>query len=558
MKIDASMHQRLEQRQLLKLSPQIIQQIEILQLATLELQQLVKQELEQNPALELEAEVPQKASEDETEEKIGPDLAAQTAEESETEAQEDTLRFLEEQQEFVPYRRVRSAAAEDDYDAMNALQNTAEHGATLQNYLHKQATLVETNGRLRPLLDFMIDCLDNNGYLSMPLDSIIAMLNRSTLAVATGHVASRGVAPAEGREPSPQLETASPGQQPLPSPVTQPATSAGSVNSPAHATPADQGAIPVAVAELIYSIADAEAVLHTIQGFEPKGIAARDLKECLLLQLSEADPDYATKYRLIQEHMDDIMHNNLPDVAKKISMPMEQLMRLVDQIKAMNPKPGSNISAVSVPRIVPDVVVDWVEDSYEIRMEKSYLPPLCVSPDYVAILKDKSSSLEAKQFVRSKVDAAKRLIGAIEQRRNTLQRIAVEIVKAQKDFLDKGITYLRPFKMQEVADKINVHVSTVGRAIAEKYMMTPRGIFKMKFFFTGGIDMTDGKRAASRVSVIARIKELFEQEDKSKPLNDDEAAEILKKEGYAIARRTVAKYRQELNVPSARMRKRYY
>ncbi len=590
MRMDASMHQRLEQRQLLKLSPQMIQQIEILQLATLELQQLVKQELEQNPALELAAEVPQKSGADEAEEKIGPDPAAPTAEESETEAQEDTLRFLEEQHEFVPYRRARSTATGDEYDETNALQNTPDRGATLQEYLHKQAALVETNGRLRRLLDFMIDCLDDNGYFSMPLDSIIGILNQGTLAAAKEHLRSRGVAFADGQEdrssacPGPesgQVSADTPAAVPTcvaasGEPATPTASSVASAGSTAALVMREiprlaealqrsyfsdgvqpPATLECAIADFIFSIADAEAVLHTIQGFEPKGIGARDLRECLLLQLSEADPDYAAKYRLILEHMDDIVHNNLPVIAKKNSLPTEQVTRLVDQIKAMNPKPGSNITGLSVPRIVPDVVVDRIEDTYEVRVERSYLPSLCVSPDYVNILRDKGSSSEAKQFVRAKVDAAKRLIGAIEQRRSTLQRIALEIVKAQKDFLDNGIAHLRPFKMQEVADRIGVHVSTVGRAIAEKYMMTPRGIFKMKSFFTGGIDSNDGRQAASRVSVIARIKELFNQEDKSKPLNDDETAEILKKEGFPVARRTIAKYRQELNVPSARMRKRY-
>lgn len=553
MRMDVGMHQRLEQRQLLKLSPQMIQQIEILQLATLELQQLVKQELEQNPALELAAEIPPEKSADEAEEKIGLQAGPETAEESEIEAQENTLRFLEEQQELVQWRRVRSAA-DDDYDVADALQNAPERGATLQDYLHKQAALVETNGRLRRLLDFMIDCVDDNGYFSTPLNTVVEILNRATLAAAEAYLRSRGVVPGGAENASPPPAQALP-----PPPDAREIPGLAETLERLYFSPGVQPppSLETGLADLLYSIADAEAVLHTIQGFEPQGVGARDLKECLLLQLSEADPDYAAKYNLIQEHLDDIVRNNLPLVAKKTSLPMEQLTRLVDQIKAMNPKPGSNISGISVPRIVPDVVVERIEDSYEVRVEKSYLPPLCVNPHYLAILRDKNASPEAKQFVRAKVDAAKRLISAIEQRRSTLQRIAVEIVNAQKDFLDKGIAYLRPFKMQDVADKLGVHVSTVGRAIAEKYMMTPRGIFKMRSFFSGGIDSTEGKQAASRVSVIARIKELLAQENKAKPLSDDEVSNILRKEGYVVARRTVAKYRQELNIPSARMRKKY-
>ncbi|MDQ7780461.1 MAG: RNA polymerase factor sigma-54 [Planctomycetota bacterium] len=568
MKMDANLYQRLEQRQLLKLSPQMIQQIEILQLPSIELQEMVKQELEENPALELVAEVPAKEkTETASTDSEGPGVdpgsnasfstpSAALAEQEKAiqMADDQTLRMIEEQHELSPtYAFRRSSGASEDSDPMEALQNAPERGLTLQDFLHQQAIMSEANGRLRRLLEYIIDNIDDSGFLSSPLQVVVEALNRSTITAAARFLAANGLS-----FPQPQ---ANPEGQPAPFPIVDASEIPGLVKALRHRflTPGVQPpeSPDEVVSDFLYTIADAEAVLKVIQNFDPKGVGARDLRESLLLQLSDADPEVASKQLLIRDHLEDITRNDLPAVAKKTGLSMDQLNALVDQIKAMNPKPGSNVAGAVVPRVVPDVLVELVGDVYEVRVEKSFLPPLCVSPGYAAILADRQASQEVKQFIRAKVDSAKRLISAIEQRRSTLQRIAGEIVKSQKAFLDSGISYLRPFKMQEVADKIGVHVSTVGRAISDKYIMTPRGVFKMKFFFTGGIETTGGKETASRVSVMARIRDLFEHEEKANPLNDDEAVRILKGEGYTVARRTIAKYRQELNIPPARMRKRF-
>lgn len=301
--------------------------------------------------------------------------------------------------------------------------------------------------------------------------------------------------------------------------------------------------------------AQMEEALKRVQALEPRGVGCRNLQECLLLQMP-ADAANELPRRIIEHHLDDLRLNRLPRIAKETGRSLEEVKAAVTFISSLNPRPGSEFSNTQLHYVVPDVLLEEVDGRYEIRLEDNYLPRLCISPAYARMLQDKSSDPAAKDFVRKKIQAARWLIESIEQRRATVFKIASEIVRQQEEFLEKGIAYLRPLKMQEVADRTGVHVSTVSRAISDKYMQTQRGILPMKYFFTGGIE-SDGGLQISTKSVQQELMEIIRQEDKKNPLSDEEIVAKLKEKGMNISRRTVTKYRKQLRIPSSRQRRQY-
>jgi RNA polymerase sigma-54 factor len=306
------------------------------------------------------------------------------------------------------------------------------------------------------------------------------------------------------------------------------------------------------------TLEEAEDVLELIQTFEPPGVGARDLRECLLIQLeqSNAKHHYDLEIRIVRDHLDDVVNNRLPKIAKALNEPVEVIDEAIAFVRTLNPKPGRLFSQPQVHYVIPDVVVEQVDGKWEVRVEDSYIPRIHISKHYQEMLKTAADDPKVRAYVKKKIDSAKWLMESIEQRKATLNRIAQEIVDYQTPFLEKGVDALRPLKMQYIADRVGVHVSTVSRAIAEKYMQTPRGIFALKFFFTGGTTRADGEEK-SIVAVKQKVRDILEKEDKSNPLSDEEIAAALKKEGLDIARRTVTKYRKQLGIPSSRQRRKF-
>ena len=293
-----------------------------------------------------------------------------------------------------------------------------------------------------------------------------------------------------------------------------------------------------------------------MQQLEPRGVGARSLQECLLLQLDLTDPDYPALQALLTRHLDDVLKNRIPKIAKDMNLPIDEVNRLVVELKQLSIRPGSQYAPESSPFILPDVVVDPrdQDEGYEVRLEDDYIPPLRINGKYRAMLKSAKNDPQLREFLQKRIESARWLIDSIEQRRNTLLRVASEIVKRQVAFLDHGITHHRPLKMQEVADELGIHVSTVSRAISGKYAQTHRGIFPLKFFFSGGTESTEGDDV-SRHAVKDRVEALVKGENPKIPLSDDDIAARLKDEGLSIARRTVTKYRKMLGIPSSRQRK---
>jgi RNA polymerase sigma-54 factor len=305
------------------------------------------------------------------------------------------------------------------------------------------------------------------------------------------------------------------------------------------------------------SAEEAHEALALIQSLDPTGVGAQTVEECLLLQLAREEEELPFEERLIREHFDDLLNNRLPKVAAEMGVDIEHVKQGISRISHLNPRPGSEFAPRKAQYVVPDVTIDEIDDEYVIRMNDN-LPRLRISPLYRELLKKQKRGSETREYIKERMQSAKWLIDSITQRRNTLQRIANEVVKAQHEFLEHGVSHLRPLMMQDVAATIGMHVSTVSRAIAEKYIDTPQGMFPMRYFFTGGYKSSvPDTEAVSNKSVMNKIAEMVKAEDKKKPLSDAEIAKRLRVDGIDIARRTVAKYRDRLEIPGSRQRKQY-
>ena len=482
MRLEVSLAQKLGLQ--LKLAPQIIQSIEILQLPALSLQELVEQALGENEALEREDEA---HPEPETNENQNGEPT--TEEEREMEAVAETLEKLEQleaaaDRDWQDFGGRRRASGDDDpkFEAMN---NTAATNASLAETLYDQFVLLEPDDDTRDLGRHFIFNLDSNGFLAYPIEEILQ---------------------------SPELRGR-------------------------------------------FTEEDAENVLQFVQRLEPRGVGARNLQECLLLQLDPEDPDCELKERIIRDYLLDVNKNKLPKVARELDITIRQLKKLISEIARLDPRPGAKIGGDRNAYVHPDVVVEWVEGRYEIQLEDSFFPRIRVNPQYRQLLA-KTDDPKVKDYVRKKLENAKWLVDAIQQRQNTLYRVCEEIFKVQRDYLDFGQSQLKPLKMQEIADRVGIHVSTVSRAIADKWVQTPRGIVPLKFFFTGGAETADGE-TMSRHSVKQKVKSIIDSEDKKSPLSDEQVAERLKADGLDIARRTVTKYRKALQIPSSRQRRQW-
>jgi RNA polymerase sigma-54 factor len=302
-------------------------------------------------------------------------------------------------------------------------------------------------------------------------------------------------------------------------------------------------------------LAKAEQALKIVQSLEPAGIAARSLQECLLNQLKPSQNLYESMRTIIEEHLDDLAENRLPNIQKKTGFSLELIRQVREEMHTLNPKPGAAFMEVFVPTVTPDVIIEVDEaGKYTVRLEDDSLPPLRISEYYRRRLMDPTASNEEKDFIRKKVNGAQWLIDAIQQRRSTLLKVSQHIVDYQKRFLDEGPEAIEPLKMQQIADQVGVHVTTVSRAVDDKWIQTPRGIMPLRRFFVGGTHSEDGEDVAWDVIRI-KLQELIDKEDKQHPLSDDDLVKQLKDHGLTVARRTITKYRKKMNIPSSRQRR---
>jgi RNA polymerase sigma-54 factor len=475
MRLEIALQQKLQLQ--LKLAPQIIQSIEILQLPAMDLKDMVEQELAENETLEVDIEAP-------PEPEVRDDRTVTEEEQSFAETVERLGDLIDRGFDFDgPPRPSWSYGGEKDRK-LEAMQNTAARPAGLQDDLVDQLVDVKADDRIRALAREIIYNLDDGGFLMYPLEEILRSLFDED-----------------------------------------------------------------------YSMEEAEEALTVVQGLEPKGVGARGLQESLLLQLDPTDSRYPLKRRLVAEHLADLSKNRMPKISRELGISIPDLETLIEEMLGeVTSQPGSTVNSEPSQYIQPDVVLVYVDGEYEIRLEDDYYPSLRISPSYLRLLEANKGDARVREHIKRKVESARWLIDAIEQRRNTLQKVCRCIVDYQRDFLDHGPKHLKPLKMQQIADDLGIHVSTVSRAISDKYIQTHRGIFPLKRFFTGATEGASG--AESTVAVKERVKEIIDSEDKTSPLSDEAIAKMLQQKfGLSIARRTVTKYREALGVPSSRQRK---
>lgn len=479
------------QLQTQKLAPKMIQSMEILQLPMLALQERVEQELTENPMLEVqEEELPQAEA---GEEEPDPNRPAED---------ERELVVRDDQSNAEDFERLANMDNDmpQNFDDFRTSANRMQEAQDRQHDLMANAT--ERPESLNDYLIHQLAELDIDSDVEQIAERII-----STLDARNGgyfKTSLRDLLPAE------------------------------------HG-PRD------------YEVA--EEALSVVQSLDPRGIAARDLRECLLNQLIPGMDYYEELGLLIRDHLEDLAENRLPLIEKKTGLSIARIQQARAELHHLNPKPGAAFLETYVQVVTPDVVAEQNEHgNYVIRLEDDRVPSLRISEYYRHRLADPQATQEEREFIRRKIESANWLIEAIEQRRNTVRKVAQAIIDYQKRFLDLGPEHLEPLKMQQIADVVGVHVTTISRAVDDKWIQTPRGIFPLKRFFVHGTRSEDGDDVAWE-TIRLKLTDLIEKENKENPLSDDELADELSKLGMTIARRTVTKYRKRLAIPSSRQRK---
>ena len=322
----------------------------------------------------------------------------------------------------------------------------------------------------------------------------------------------------------------------------------------------DHGFLKATVEELAFTTNKPQeiigAVLKTIQTFHPPGVAARDMRECLMLQLERAGREKTLEYKIVRDYMEALKKRKMPEMARGLGVSVDQIQAAVERIAHLEPRPGREFLPDDDRYISAEVFVQKVGEDYVVTTNNEQIPHLRISNTYKDIMSRNDAPSEAREYIREKIRAGKFLIKSLQQRQQTILNIGNEIVKRQREFMEKGVACLKPMTMVQVAEVVGVHETTVSRAVSNKYIDTPQGIFEMKYFFTSGIQ-TDSGNGVSNTSVKDMVEEMFAKENPNKPLSDQEIVKMLKEKGIVIARRTVAKYRAELNILPSNLRKVY-
>ena len=371
----------------------------------------------------------------------------------------------------------------------------------LSDHLRDQVSLLELSPRQMLLADEFIGNINDDGYLACGVDDIVRALNDVVTKAAEE----------AGRE-----------TEDLP----------------------------------LYTMEEGERMLATVQTLDPPGVGAQDLRECLLLQLKEAGLEQSVPYRLVRDCFEELINHRWSEISKRFGISAGDVQKAADEIAKLDPKPGLQYGSRDDNYIIPDLIVEKIDDRYHVFLNDANLPRLKLSRAYQEIARDKKKfDGENKEFISNKLNSANWMIQAIEQRRQTMLKVMNYIVERQREFFEKGIQYLKPLTLREVAEVINMHESTVSRVTNEKFVQTPRGVLPLKFFFSSGLATSDGEDVSAR-GIKAQLQKLVQEEDPKHPLTDQAIVNILRESGVQIARRTVAKYRDQLGVLSARMRKR--
>ncbi len=481
----------------MKVNPRLYQAMDLLYMPLLDLQQHLKQELLTNPFLEL-------VDPDEDEESPDPDEVAEPENLAEpeptAEAEPEKTGDDDVDWEAVLLDGFETGGQREEHEDREWYEPVTVDTKHLSDHLTEQLSLLELSARQAFLADEFVGNISDDGYLACPLETIRDGVNDLLLRES------------EERESETTVE-------------------------------------PFSDAEML-------AMLQIIQDLDPPGVGARDLRECLLLQLRAAGQREALSYRLVDESFEELIGHRWSELSKRIGISAQEVQTAADAIAKLDPKPGLRFSAGSDNYIIPDLVIDKIDGNYHIFLNDGNLPRLKLSRAYQDIARDKKQfDTESKDFIASKLNSANWMIQAIEQRRQTMLKVMHYIVERQRDFFERGVQSLRPLTLREVAEAVGMHESTVSRVTNEKFVQTPRGVLPLKYFFSSGLSTSDGDDVSAR-GIKDQISKLVSGEDTKNPLTDQAIVEILQQTGVQIARRTVAKYRDQLGVLPARMRKR--
>jgi RNA polymerase sigma-54 factor len=477
--MSGKMSQQMKMMQTLRMTPQLQQAIKLLQLSRLELESAVRTELEENPILEETVDLKEEdllrtkeaASEVEgSEGSNGDQQDPQKQDEFEWES------YLESQSKPMP-----STGASNE-EIMN-YENVISTHQTLHDHLSWQVKMYGFTDEEEALAEILISCVDDDGYIKVPLEEIAAEEN--------------------------------------------------------------------------VKVEDLQYVLESVQEFDPPGVGARNLQECLLIQAKHLEEDTSDLVGLITHHLKDLEKKNYEVIAKALGRDVQDIVEICKIIYSMDPKPGRAYLSDETHYVMPDVYVYKVGDDYVVSLNEDGLPRLKISNFYKNMLKSQDKNDKTQDYIQDKLRSAVWLIKSIHQRQRTIYKVTESIVKHQRDFFEKGSGFIKPMVLRDIANDIGMHESTVSRVTTSKYVHTPQGIYELKYFFNSGISTFDGESLASE-SVKLKIKDLIGREDVKNPLSDQKIVELLKKDGIDIARRTVAKYRDILKIlPSSRRKKMF-
>jgi RNA polymerase sigma-54 factor len=408
----------------------------------------------------------------------------------------------------------------------------------LIDHLREQLQMLTLTARQLLLAEEFLGNINEEGYLAASLEEILGSVNQ----LIAGHVERDGEGGEDGEGDLSEFSGSG---------MTAPAVASSSASTLASpSSPSSPSSPP------FYTMQEAEEMLSVIQRLDPSGVGARDLRECLLIQLVELADTESLTYRLVSEAFPDLIAHRWNDLAKRFGVEPGAVQSAADQLSRLDPKPGLKYSEQSDGYIIPDLIVEKIGGRYQVFLNDTGMPRLRLSRSYQEIARDKKKMTpENREFIASKMNSANWMIQAIEQRRQTMLKVMNFIVDRQRDFFEKGIEYLKPLTLREVAEVINMHESTVSRVTNEKYVQTPRGVLPLKFFFSSALSTASGEDASAR-SIRAKLEKMVSEENSAKPLTDQQIVHLFQEQGIQIARRTVAKYRDQLGILPARMRKR--
>lgn len=497
---NAKLYQSAQLRQEMRINPRLYQAMELLYMPLLDLEQHLKEQLAENPFLEMQEADDQKEVE----------LKEDTVDEPMGDDQVDWEEILLDGFDVGGRRQ--------QYEHREFFEPTPVEAQDLHDHLHDQLTLLSISERELRLGEELIGNIDDDGMLACSPEECVAGLNewldevRPTVVEQVNQLTDEAERTAELAE--------------------------------------------IELTFRSYEPVEAERMLTVVQRFDPPGVGAQNVRESILIQLRHKGEEDSLAYRIVEDHFDALITRHTADIAKALGVKPIEVQDAADSISHLDPKPGLQHSTSPEEYVVPDLIVEMIDGEYMVFANDTSLPRLQISHSYRDVAKDKRAFTgENKEFISSKLNAANWMIQAIEQRRQTMLKVMHFIVDRQRDFFARGVQSLKPLTLREVADHIEMHESTVSRVTNKKFVQTPRGVYSLKYFFSSGLSTTSGEDISAR-GVRDKIKSMVADEDTKKPLTDQAIVNLLQAEGVKIARRTVAKYRDQLGLLPARMRKR--